>query len=397
MIDAILTRPSAQTIALVLAAGVFGPAAAAPEPPFRVADGLLDQSHPETLGLSFAPRAESFTIFRPGDADDHFAHGVVLMPFGGKLYAQWQSSAKDEDGRDTHVVYSVSDDGERWTVPMLLAPTIENGIRTSGGWWTDGRTLVAYINVWPEDESAPVGGYTVYRTSSDGMHWSDTKPVTDAAGNPVMGVIEQDPHALPGGRIITAFHMQPGLIVSPWYTDDPLGTGGWTRGRMVNMAHDDPAISREIEPGWYRRPDGAVVMVFRDQAESFFKIGAVSRDRGMTWSSPVLTNVPDSRSKQSAGNLPDGTSFIVSNPADDRSRFPLAILLSRDGKRFDRAFLLRSGGNDLQPQRYEGRFKRVGYSYPKSVLWNDWLYVSYATNKEDAELTRVPVDALVSP
>ncbi len=71
------------------------------------------------------------------------AHGVVLMPLKGRLYAQWQTSAKDEDGRDTHVVYSVSDDGESWLPPILLAPTHPNGIRTSGGWWTDGETLVA--------------------------------------------------------------------------------------------------------------------------------------------------------------------------------------------------------------------------------------------------------------
>lgn len=37
---------------------------------------------------------------------------------------------------------------------------------------------------------------------------------------------------------------------------------------------------------------------------------------------------------------------------------------------------------------------RAGFSYPKSVLSGDWLYVSYATNREDAELTRVPVAAL---
>ena len=241
----------------------------------------------------------------------------------------------------------VSEDGSKWSEPAVLAPTLERGIRTSGGWWSDGETLVAYINVWPQDDNKPVGGYTVYRSSIDGADWSDMKPVVDADGEPIMGVFEQDPRALPDGRIISAFHMQPGLIVSPWFTDDPLGTSGWTRGEMKILPHDDPSISREIEPSWYRRPDGSLVMVFRDQAESFYKLGSVSHDRGETWTTPALTNVPDSRSKQSAGNLPDGTAFIVSNPTDDRSRFPLVILLSDDGQLFDRAWLLRSGGDDM--------------------------------------------------
>ena len=77
----------------------------------------------------------------------------------------------------------------------------------------------------------------------------------------------------------------------------------------------------------------------------------------------------------------------------DKRRAPLAITLSRDGRLFDRAWLLR-GEADLQPLRFAGRYKRPGYHYPKSVIWKDHLYVGYATNKEDVELTRVPLSSL---
>ena len=43
---------------------------------------------------------------------------------------------------------------------------------------------------------------------------------------------------------------------------------------------------------------------------------------------------------------------------------------------------------------YSGTYKRVGYSYPKSVIWNNYLYVAYATNKEDVEFTRIPIESL---
>lgn len=361
--------------------------------PFEVRSDLFDPVQPDTLGLVFAPGVQTFTIFRPGDGDNAFNHGVVLLPFKGRLFAQWQTSARDEDAPDTHVVYSISDDGEDWAPPMALAPAWDSGIRTSGGWWSDGDTLVAYINVWPRPGDGPVQGVTHYMTSEDGIEWSEPQPVLDADGVPVAGIFEQDPHALPDGRIISAFHEQPGLHARPWYTDDPLGVGGWMRGAMTNLPFPGDT-SRELEPGWYRRDDGAVVMVFRDQGDSFRKLASVSTDRGATWTTPVVTDMPDSRSKQSAGNLPDGTAFQVNNPSGNRRRVPLVIVTSVDGRVFDSAWLLRSGGADLQPLRTPGKYKRKGYSYPKSVVWGDYLYVAYATNKEDVELTRVPLVSL---
>lgn len=85
---------------------------------------------------------------------------------------------------------------------------------------------------------------------------------------------------------------------------------------------------------------------------------------------------------------------MVNNPSENKNRFPLVLTLSTDGFLFDRAWLLRSGGTDLQPMRYAGKYKRPGYSYPKSVVWGKYLYVSYATNKEDVEISRVPLTAL---
>lgn len=361
--------------------------------PFLVKDGLFDLSKPDTLGLEPAPGVETYTVFRAGEDTPRYNHAAILIPFKGKLYAQWQGSQEDEDAPDTLVYYAVSDDGEHWSAPKVLAPLWEGGIKTSGGWLTDGETLVAYLNLWPVLPDAPRGGYAEYITSTDGETWSVPKRVLSASGQPVNGVIEQDLRALGDGRIVTAFHEQPGLIVTPYYTDDPLGITGWTGGRMENLPHADH-ISREIEPGWYRRSDGALVMVFRDQSASFKKLASESHDLGEHWTRPVVTNFPDSRSKQSAGNLPSGAAFQVNNPSGNKARYPLVVTLSQGGFRFDRAYLIRSGGEDLPPQRYEGKYKRAGYSYPKSVIWGDWLYVAYAVNKEDIEVSRVPLISL---
>jgi hypothetical protein len=368
--------------------------------PYAVAPGLFRPDRPD-LGLERAPGAETFTVFAPTAQTDRFSNGVVLIPFKGRLYAQWQSSARDEDSADTWVAYSASDDGETWSAPKILAPVGDGKLmRSSGGWRTDGETLVAYANVWPDGFQSGAGGYAEYRISQDGLIWSAPRRVMGADGRPVEGVIEQDPHLI-DGRVMTAFHLRPGMIAKPFFTDDPLGIAGWTQGRMTNLPRDtanaaaphERRLSREIEPSLFRRADGCVVMVFRDEELSFRQLASESCDRGASWTMPALTTMPDSRAKQSAGNLPSGAAYLVNAPNSDRLRIPLAVTVSRDGRLFGRSWLLR-GNDDLQPLRFEGQYKRPGYHYPKSVVWKGHLYVGYSANKEDVQVTRVPLSAL---
>lgn len=377
-------------LGILLAAPCLGAA------PFETSISF-DASRPGDLGLKPAPGAESFTVFHPGPDTDKFSNGVALIGFKGKLYAQWQSSAKSEDTPDTWTAYAVSPDGVRWSAPVRMAgPEIDGGMRTSGGWWTDGKTLVAFVNVWPQGfrdaQGRHPGGYAEYRLSDDGVHWSAPKRVTDKAGRPVEGIIEQDPHALKSGRIVTAFHLRPGLLAAPFYTDDPLGIAGWTQGRMENLAREGD-VGRELEPSWFVRADGCLVMVFRDETASFRVLAAQSCDAGQSWTTPELTALPDARAKLSAGNLPDGTAFLINAPSGKKSRIPLVVNLSADGRQFTRSYLLR-GADSLPPLTVAGTFKRPGFHYPKSTIWNGFLYVGYAVNKEDVAVTRVPVSGL---
>lgn len=360
--------------------------------PFAVAEGLFDHTETETLGLEFAPDIETFPVFRADDSTRKYNHAAVLIAFKGRLFAQWQSSAVDEDAPDTRVVYSVSETGKTWSGPGILASSRDNALVTNGGWWTDGDLLVAYLNVWPHGQE-PKAGYVEYMTSVDGQHWSEPRRLTLETGDFVNGVIEQDVRSLPRGRLLTAIHLQPGLVAKPFYTDDPRGLGGWKVGEIINLPHQ-PEMSRELEPSWFLKRNGRIVMIFRDQGSSFRVLASESRDNGATWSTPVPTGLPDSRAKQSAGNLPDGSAFIVNNPSGTRRRVPLVLTLSNDGNVFDRAFLLRAGGDNLPEQKFSGRYKSVGYSYPKSIVWQDFVYVSYAVNKEDIAITRVPVSGL---
>lgn len=135
-------------------------------------------------------------------------------------------------------------------------------------------------------------------------------------------------------------------------------------------------------------------MFFRDQASSFRKLYSISEDKGSSWTAPALTDIPDSRSKQCAGTLPDGRTFWVGNPTGSKSRRILALAVADDGYTFDRAWVLASA-DDLPRQRFAGRYKTLGYSYPKAFVQPDGtLWISFSVNKEEAALIRIPAGTL---
>ena len=244
--------------------------------------------------------------------------------------------------------------------------------------------------MWPGIN--PRGGYTYYMTSQDGINWSDPQPVMMADGTPMNAIFEQDPHVLESGRIVNSAHFQEGLVVCPIYTDDPNGISGWKKGDFTPTISGSTSV--EMEPSLFVQSDGTIVMIFRDQHSSYTKFASYSRDNGETWSAVQQTEMPDARTKQSAGNLSDGTSFMVGCPVYDKLRSPLAVTLSADGKTFDHAYLLRSTSSDPELV-YEGTATRTGFHYVKSLVYNGYLYAGYATNKEAVEISVVPEASLM--
>ena len=114
-----------------------------------LADGVIDTTHHETLGLKRSEAVRTVSIFTATDDTDHYANGVVMTAFKGKLYCMWQSSPKDEDSDDTWVAYSVSnDEGSTWSAPKPLSVPSNEFYCTSGGWLVKGDTLTAFIDTW---------------------------------------------------------------------------------------------------------------------------------------------------------------------------------------------------------------------------------------------------------
>ncbi len=343
-----------------------------------IAEGVLDLSDTLSLGLSKCDSAEWIEVFR----SDGYVNNVVLTSFNGSFYCMWQQSERDEDTPDTRVMLSVSADGRSWSVPSVLVWPTQEYFASPGGWILNGDTLTALVNyTFAPDRSQ--GGKAYFISTTDGKTWTVPQPVLMADGTPVEGIFEQDPLTLPDGRITGAVHFRPGNVLCPVYTDDLSGVKGWKKASFPE------GEGHPIEPSQYIARDGTLVMFMRDQSSSFVKLYSVSKDRGVSWSAPQKTDIPDSRSKQCAGNLPDGKAFWIGNPTGNKSRRALVLAVSEDGYLFDRASLL-AGPADLPVRRKSGLYKTLGYNYPKAIVIGHDIWVSLSVNKEDVWLIRIP-------
>lgn len=409
---------------------------------FSMTNGLVDVNDEDDLGLNLLSSAETFTVTGPKTSNptypsgsstmDKFANGAVITYFNGYYYCMWQSSNEGEDSQDTWVAYSRSADGITWETPKKLVSddTSNNVINTSGGWYVDktNNKLIGYINNWTvsgwSDTDVKYYGNTTtgkkigdkqslktcYVSTTDGVTWTSPADVKMSDGSTLDGIFEQDPYVTSSGRIINAAHFTSSLVPCPIYTDNVDGVTGWKKATTFNING-----SGGMEPSVYQKTDGTTVMEFR--TGSYYKYASASTDNGVTWTAVEATNVPDAHTKQSAGNLPDGTSYLVGTPKNVKSadvtdsnterllRKPLAILLSRDGTTFDTGYCLRTsddnGGKNASGtydgidaaggHAYSGLYKRPGYHYTKSMVANGYLWISYATNKETVQVTRIPL------
>ena len=343
----------------------------------RMAEGVINTGDSLNLGLRRLESAQWTEIYR----SEGYVNNAVITRFKGRYYCMWQQSERDEDTPDTHILCSSSADGTYWDSPTVLVPPTGDHFASPGGWIQRGDTLTALVNyISSTDRSA--GGMAFYVSSADGTSWSAPAPVRMSDGSPVEGIFEQDPLRLPGGRIVGAVHFQPGTRLSPVYTDDPSGIRGWKEAGFPE------GEGSPLEPSQYIAGDGKIVMLMRDQNSSFVKLFSVSGNRGETWSAPERTNIPDSRSKQCTGTLPDGRTFWVGNPTGSKSRCALAVAFSEDGYLYTDARLL-AGPEDLPERRKEGRYKTRGYNYPKAAVLGGDVWIALSVNKEDIWVIRV--------
>ncbi len=360
------------------------------EPLIEAVEGLFDQDQPATLGLGVAV-GENVTLYRASAAGYKFCHHANIGVFKNRLYAMWSNGIEHEDHNGQRILYATSEDGIDWSEPGTLAPDPDGLEGTAKcvatGFRGSGEVLIAYYTVVNGDPGST--SFSLYaRSSKNGVAWSEAQEV-------VTGSFLEAPRALQSGDLLLNGQSdlkQPRLL----YSQESDGIRGWQEGSLPVTAD-----LRYPEPTWFQRRDGTVVMLFRSENSNPWLYASISTDDGRTWTPATQTNFADATARSFAGNLPDGSAFIINNPNQSPGsvydfigrRIPLTISLSRDGTTFDRAFLVR--GEDTT-MRFPGENKLPGWQYPGATVFGDHVYVVYSINKEDVGLTRIRITDLVA-
>ena len=341
----------------------------------QAAEGLFDWSQPDSLGLATA-KGEHQLLYRATKDGYRFCHHANLGTFDGQIYAMWSSGLVHEDHNGQRVLYCRSTNGVDWSKPVVLAedPDGEVGPKkcNAAGFYAAGNTLVAYYGV---------SGRLHAKTSSNGLQWDQAREI-------VRGSFMNAPRQLRCGRLLMGGQstMTDPLLMT---SDQPDGLTEWRQAAL-----DKSSDLKYPEPTWFDRANGTIVMLFRSRGNNPWLFASLSTDNGRSWSRPARTGFPDATSRASAGNLPDGTAFIVNNPSRQPNsiypstgrRNPLTIALSRDGVTFDRAYVVRGAKTTM---RFPGKNKLPGWQYPHAMVWNEHLYVAYSVNKEDVGISRI--------
>ena len=375
-----MSRVNVFVFALLFAANVHA------APPFQARPGLFNNQRPADLGLAIIDGKHT-SLYRADRNSYKFCHHPNLVVYRGQLFCMWSNGIKDEDAPGQRILMCSTKDGVKWTTPVELTNANNGkGICVAAGFHEGKNGLVAYYTI--------TGGKNFHRQtalfariSQNGVTWS--KPRRLFSGF----YIEGPRRLLNGDLLIAGEHVQPNREhgrMKILTTKDPGGLSGWQESTFPKLS--DAKVFGYTEPAMFSLSNNNVVMTFRNY--SGFLFASVSSNNGRTWTRPVKTNFADSTARVAAGNLADGSVYMISNPMPKRfDRSLLVLSHSRDGKTFDRAWRIRA---KRATKRFDGKHKLDGWQYPHAVCWKGQLFVAYSINKEDVSVTRIPLSAILS-
>lgn len=327
-----------------------------------------------------------------------YNHHPSIVAFKNKLITMWSDGLIDEDSPGQRVLFSVSDDFKKWSAPGVLANPSKaaNGVAnvlTAAGFYQFKDTLVAYYGEYEQNRT---NTHLWAKTSIDGLHWSapiDMKvPV-----NPNHG-----PQKLHNGRLVIC-----GNFTFP-YTDDLRGLSGWKMSSFYPDSlykQDNPAtfyrpaeksgLPPLCEGAFFQTDDQTIHMLLRVTGKGWKgKLWLTeSKDNGQSWSKPRESGFTDNDSKFHFGRLPDKRFYYVGIPDTTHhySRTPMILALSKDGKYFDKQYLLADEPYEL---KQNGLWKNGQYGYPVTTIHGGYMYVIISRQKEAIEVIRFKLNQL---
>ena len=361
----------------------------------------------------FLENTETITLYKAAPETGTFSHHSYITYFKGVFYAYWDNHVRDENASGQWgSLRRSTDNGKTWAPVEILFPSSDKRVMASeafigtrfnnaNGFAVIDDKLYAMSDVSDRVElpmstvQDRIGVVRLCRSiNPDGtlgeIFCLDNEPLKPVEGFPAYPA--GDPELV---EKIKNYIRQPGNEIQMDFTN------------LTDIISDDDHTLIEPIPS-YRLNDSTWVRLYRDMGsknaqnrkeeettKSRRNYASFSFDNGKTWTVPIRTSFPDACARSDAGKLPDGQVYVINNvlPLSPKNggRSLLAISLSRDGLNFDRVAVIRFVA---PPRRYKGRAKSIGYAYPHSVVVGDKLWVIYSVNKEDIQVTRIPINEI---
>ena len=372
-------------------------------------------------GYALLEGVEHFPVQAPSVEAGAYHHHPQITVFKGRFFASWSAHQSGEDGPGQRVMFAHSVDGQQWTPPTELFPSIdETKVSTktgraltalrfvetneklfaiaeahqNTGFTTADRLITAPPQTqikskeFPKRSRQGLGRLTREVTFPDRLgpiYWlNDDKP------NPVNGFADYE---VATQKVFPESGAIRKLLASPLHSP----TWDFKNGSTEIRASSGVLLT---EPTTFRTPTGNFTRLWRAQNMSFRMYGQTSPD-GESWSDPVITPIPDAPAKTVTCNIDPNTVALIGNQVFNKRgtrRDPIVIALSKNGFDFDRAFSFRWRAPKFRtPQQQEELDGRgTGFQYPSAAVARGYLWVIYSVNKEAIDVSRIKLESLQS-
>lgn len=321
---------------------------------------------------------EIINVHTAKDDGYHFLLGAAVTKHKGVLRVSYANSLVTEN--DDHTVLNEKysfDDGLTWMENTIA--TCKNGYgRSHGVYMNHAGKLYVFC---PRAQFKDIASYPHLKTeqyvlNEDGSYertktvlndhfWPMCEPIITDNGNIVMAGLKSDD----GQSAVAICNGE----ISKWKMKtipNPNKLKNWGETTVFNN-------------------NGKLIALVRGGGKENLLISQ-SIDYGENWSSLEKTNFPIAHSKIYALKLSNGANCLIFNFREDgESRSTLALTVGKEY--FEKIFVIRQGFNS-KPKYWNANEWCYPYAYEDTD--NGILYVTYAGDKENCELAKIPIKSL---
>ena len=343
--------------------------------------------------MPYAPFVRS-RIYTGTRETGSYNHHSQLNKFKGRYVFAFSNGYVDEEAEGQRIMVSSSADGRIWEDARVVigGEPGTNVVHNCVALTATPDTL--YVVDWREEairDASVVGMRRIIPeknrlhllASSDAVTWREAK-----AFDPNIKVIFESPRLTAEGRLMCVCStVDHGAGIMLWPGND-IGEDP----EVISLPTPEGAVFPYGEGSWYQLDDGRIIAFWRDEGGSCRVWVNCSEDGGRTWVAPMISDIPDSMSRNYAGRLTDGRYYLCNNAfATLLDRRHLTLLVSDDGLTFNKVYNVI---DDPTSQRLKGLLKADGYQYPCCLTDGDNLLVGYSVNKEDIECGIIDATAI---